>query len=165
MLKPLMAHLEDLPHEPESEPGAWRLECGAPCGCRDELGAVRVHDAAAHLWCICLPDRYQPQAPGLWVCGKSSRRPKLQPWATGSGIAPAPAILDGTRQPVVEVSDMRQRDEHGHPEPVGHLVGPLGVGRTPSDVVIVCPCGHHNHVTVEHIEEEVSRLRQSLALS
>jgi len=159
MLTALMARLADLAHDPEIEPRAWRLECGAPCGCREKLGEVRADDPGAHLWSVWLPDRYQPRAPGLWVRGKSSRRPKLQPWATGSGVTPAPEIHDGTRQPVT-VSDMRPRDERGRPLPVGHLVGPLGVGRTPADTVIVCPFGHHNLVTVDQIESEVARLAE-----
>lgn len=161
MLAPLLACLADLPRDPKIEPRAWRLVCGAPCGCREQIGRVLMRDDHAHLWEVWLPDRYQPQAPGLgvWKRGKSSRRPKLQPWATGSGVAPKPAIPDGTKQPV-QVSDMRQRDEQGHPLPSGHLIGPLGVGRTLRDVVIVCPCGHHNHIAVEQIEKEVARLAE-----
>jgi hypothetical protein len=60
MLAPLTAHLEDLPHNLEIEPGAWRLVCSAPCGCREQLGRVLVDNAAAHLWSIWLDDHYQP---------------------------------------------------------------------------------------------------------
>jgi hypothetical protein len=86
------------------------------------------------------------------------RRAKRQPWATGSGVTPAPAIQDGTRQPVV-ASDMRQW-EGSRPLHTGHRVGPLGVGRTPGHLVVVCRFGHHNHVTTEQIEKEVARLAE-----
>jgi hypothetical protein len=160
MLTPTMALLAELPHDPLIEPRAWKLTCGAPCGCREPLGHVLVRDAAAHLWDLMLDDHYQPRVLGdrrRWGWVKRMRRPRLQPFGAASGVRPAPEVLDGTRQAPPRVQDMRQW-EHGRPLPAGQLVGPLGVGRTPADVLIVCRWGHENHVTVEWIEQEVHRL-------
>ncbi|MGZ3636887.1 MAG: hypothetical protein ACXVCX_03495 [Ktedonobacterales bacterium] len=160
MLTPTIARLANLPHDPLIEPRAWRLTCGAPCGCREPIGEVRTFDADAHTgWFIWLPDRYQPKEPALWVRGRTPRRPKLQPWASRigrTGITPGDAV-----------SDMRSRNADGRLQQAGHLIGPLGIPPTPDDIVIVCPMspvGHHNHLTVAHVEREVARLREPIAL-
>ncbi len=158
MLAYPLARLAHLPHDPLIEPRAWRLVCGASCGCREELGRALVYDATAHLWTIWLDDHYQPNTPARdsWARIARIRRAKKQPWATGSGVNPAPAIPDGARQPVAVV-DMRQGGK-GHLQPVGHQIGPLGVGRTPGNILITCRHGHVSCVTSEHIESEVRRL-------
>jgi hypothetical protein len=160
MLAYPLARLSDLPRDPEIEPRGWSLHCGAPCGCRENLGEVRFDNAAARRWMIWLADdHYQPSATDVWKRRARVRRAKRQPWATGAGISPAPAIPDGTRQPII-VSDMRSWDA-GRPQPVGHLIGPLGVGRTPVDVLIACRHEHVNRVTIDSIESEVRRLAET----
>jgi hypothetical protein len=165
-MKPLMALLADVPHDPSIKPRAWRLLCGASCGCREELGRVLAGDVAAHQWLIALDDHYQPGAEGVfggvfrWV--PRIRRAKMQPWATGTG-SPAPAVVDGTRQHVA-VQDMRQRDAGGRPLRAGQQIGPIGI-LTPADVVIICRHGHYDHVTVEQIESEVLRLAEPLVFA
>jgi hypothetical protein len=159
MLAYPLARLVEMPRDPDPEfdVRAWALLCGAPCGCREEVGIVLLEDAAAGRWMIALSDdHYQPSATGVWTRRARIRRAKLQPWATGSAITPTTVVWNGTRQRI-QATDMREW-EAGQPQPSGHLIGPLGEGRTPLEVSIACRFGHVNRVSVASIESEVRRL-------
>jgi hypothetical protein len=159
-----MAHLAAIPlPDPEMDARAWALHCGAVCGCREPLGRILARRPATHEWDVVLDDHYQPTDARRpvrvyhWV--RRIRRAKLQPWATGTAMPAGPDPLSRKRQRVI-VQDMRSRDAvTGRPVPAGQQFGPLG-GTTLPDVTVICPHGHHNHLTVAHIEAEVARLAE-----
>jgi hypothetical protein len=162
----LWARLAHLPHDPAPEfaERAYRLVCGAPAGCRVPLGRVQLFDAARGAdggWCVWLPDQWQPrdETRTVWTRHGHIRRPKQQPWATGSGVHTPPTDAAGVQASVHlphgavrTVAAPRQASGHS-----GHLIGPLGL-LAPAELVLVDAYGHQNHVGVPWIEQEVQRL-------